>query len=606
MESHVSVPQQPFRTRTAAARDDRRRIEGRVAFAMAAFAMAIGLVALADAAGAPARIVTALGPVVTLAGLAVIGVVMQAMRVSAFYAGSRAAPGAYAGLAAAGSACALTLPFLPPLSAGPVASAGALAAGLALGLLLAGFAAGPLLRKSGAYSLADFAAGRFGEGPLRVCCAAAAALVAATLALVGLQAGAEALDHLLGLSRGATLVICGFVTLAMTVPGGLAGATWSSAAAAGVFALGALAPIAAALGASESAPLPGLNGAAWDQALARIAGWSAQGAGAEGASNLEPALALALALGLASLAPLLAPAIAVTGAPSARRAGASLILWSLVIAIGVAGALATSTLALDELLIGRRPQALAPSAYGASAHGLLTLCGATPATPTAAAQACAAAGAPSALGAGDIWASGFYLLAAAPELRGMSPALSGLVAAGIVAVCLALAAAGAQAFATALAHDILLRARGSRALTSRRLASARLCLIALVVAAVAVCAGMRLEGRTLIVFACALSAATLTPLFILALWARAAQTDALRAFAAGAGGFTLITGAALAAQAAPIPALGAGGFGGFVCALVAGFAFSFKRTSEETRAGRAFIAGMLHGEGDLLNRDDAA
>ena len=45
---------------------------------------------------------------------------------------------------------------------------------------------------------------------------------------------------------------------------------------------------------------------------------------------------------------------------------------------------------------------------------------------------------------------------------------------------------------------------------------------------------------------------------------------------------------------------------GFCAALSAGLALSFRRTAEETREGRAFLAGVLHGEADLLNRDRGA
>ena len=599
----MSAPQDDFPK--PAPHDDESPVERRVAFAAACFMLAIGLVALGDAAGAPARAVAALGPLVILAGLAAIGLLMRSARISRFFAGARAAPPAYAGAAAAGAASGLALPFLPPLAGGLPAAPAALAIGLVLGLAGAAFGAGPLLRKSGAYSLADLAAGRFGEGPLRACCAVVAALAGAALAIVGLQTGAAALHQLVGASLTAALFVCAFVTLAMALPGGLQGVTWSGAAAGAALATGALAPLAAALGAGEGAPLPILDESGWRMAVARIAQWSGAQAGETGI-GADAALAAALALGLASLAPLVAPAIAAANAPAARRAGLSLLVWAALIALGLAGAMAMSTGALDDALIGQRPQALPPAVYLASDHGLLTLCGATTANPVAALQACREAGVTGALSARDVWASGLYLVAAAPELKGMSAALTGLIAAGLAAAGLALAATGALSFATACAHDLMLRARGERALTSRRLASARLCLIVLVAGVAIGSARGLLDARALIVFACALSAATLSPILLLALWPRAAQADALRGFCAGAGIFALATGASAANGVSILPALGVGGLAGFASALVAGLAFSLRRGAQETRAGRMFVAGVLHGEGDLLNRDDAA
>ena len=593
----------PFEPHAATARQDRSRIEGRTAFVIAALLMATGLVALVDVAGAPARVVAALGPTLSLAGLATIGLLAQTMRVSGYFAGARAAPGAYAGVAGAGAAAGLALPFLPPLTGGAgLPSPMALGVGFLAGLAGAALLAGPLLRKSGAYTLADLAAGRFASAPVRVCAALACAMASAALAVVGLHMGAFALSQLLGLSQGDALLACGLATLAMTLPGGLSGATWSGAAAGGAFAAGAFAPLLALLAGGESAPAPFLDAAAWSAASARIAGWS--GAGATGAADM--ALAATLALGLATAAPLMGPAIATGGSTSARRAGASLLVWIALVALAVAAAMAVSTLALDELLVGRRPQALAPSAYAASAQGLLTLCGATPATPAAAAQACREAGVTGALGSGDVWASGLYLLAAAPELRGMSVALSGLLAAGLAAICLALASAGAHAFAAACAHDILFRACGSRALTSRRLANARLCALLLIAGVVFISARVAPDPRVLAAFACALSAATLTPVLLLALWPHASRAGALAALLAGAA--TMAAAALIATQsgADALRALGAGGLAGFLAALAAGVALSRRADAQDAREGRIFAAGLLHGSGDLLNRDDAA
>ena len=77
----------------------RAGIDGRVAFAAAAFAMLAGLVALLDRVGAPSRLVAVLGPALALVGLSIVGAMVRTMRISRFYAGGRAVPPAYAGLA---------------------------------------------------------------------------------------------------------------------------------------------------------------------------------------------------------------------------------------------------------------------------------------------------------------------------------------------------------------------------------------------------------------------------------------------------------------------------------------------------------------------------
>ena len=91
----------------------------------------------------------------------------------------------------------------------------------------------------------------------------------------------------------------------------------------------------------------------------------------------------------------------------------------------------------------------------------------------------------------------------------------------------------------------------------------------------------------------------------LTLWPRANAADAARALAAG-----LIVFVALAAfglsNGHHAFALAVASLAGFGAAMIAGLGFSFRRTMEETRAGRAFLAGVLHGEADLLNRDRGA
>ncbi len=585
---------------------DSAAVEGRVAFALAAFALAIGLLALVDMIGAPARVVELLGPVVTLAGLATIGLMMQTMRISRFYAGQRAIPPQYAGLAAAALASALLLPFLPP-NANPQSAIQTapmvIMIGLGAGFALAFCGSGPLLRKTGAFSIADLVAGRFPHSSARLLAACVCAIAAALVTMAGLAGAADGLVQVVGLSREAALVAACFVVLAIAAPGGAGGLAWSAAAAGAALIAGLLGPLLAALGGESSAPLPWLNDDLWSAAASRVSGWHAQSLSVFPASDFP--IALAAAIGVASLAPLLLPAITTQGAAMARRAGWGGLLWLAIIVVGALCAMAISTLALDELLVGRRPQALAASAYKASSHGLLTLCGQMVSGPAAALEACRAAGFNGALAAGDIRANGLYLLNAAPELRGLTVALSGLLAAGLVAISLALAAAGAQAFATAVAHDMLFRASASKALTSRRLAVARLCAIALVIALAVISTRQSLDARALIAIAIAISGAALAPMLAMSMWPSANAADAIRGLAAGLIVFVVL--ALVTAQDGHYAfALAIASLAGFGAAMLAGLAFSFRRTMDETREGRAFLAGLMHSETELLNRDRGA
>ena len=71
---------------------ERAAIDGRVSFAVAAFALGAGLVALLDRVGVPERIVGLLGPILALGGLSLIGLLVHAVRISRFYAAGRAGP----------------------------------------------------------------------------------------------------------------------------------------------------------------------------------------------------------------------------------------------------------------------------------------------------------------------------------------------------------------------------------------------------------------------------------------------------------------------------------------------------------------------------------
>ena len=95
----------------AAPHRDRERIDGLATFAAAAFLTALGLVAALARVGAPDRVVAALGPLVAVIGLAVLGVVNRTARLGDFLAARRAVPAFYGGMALAATAAGLALAF---------------------------------------------------------------------------------------------------------------------------------------------------------------------------------------------------------------------------------------------------------------------------------------------------------------------------------------------------------------------------------------------------------------------------------------------------------------------------------------------------------------
>lgn len=582
-------------------------VEGRIVFVVAALLLAGGLVAMMDRMGAPARLVTTLGPTIAVGGLVVLGFLVQAMRISNFYAAGRIMPAKYVGLAMAGLAAALIPPMLPP--GPPAASHAAMLAGLAVGLALAGFASGPLLRKSGAFSLPDLFGVRFASPAIRSASALVVAGACGLVALAGFDGAVRGLEEALGLARFSAAALAGFAVLTIVAPGGLAGGAWAAAVAAFILSLALLTPLVILFAAGSPLPAPWVGRAdLWAEAMARIALWNEP---AQHSPLTAAAMAAAVAIGIAALAPLLSPAIACRHARSSGRAGFVGLGWFLVLAAALLIGLAVSALALDALAVGRRPDALPAFLYAASEKGLMTICGQQVAAPRAAALACGGVENFSGrIGLENLWASGRYLLTGLPELGRLSLALSGLVSAGHIAIALALAAAGVQAGATALGHDFLFARRSAQALTSRRLAAARLVMIVLSLGMTYLAVTSPPAPQNLLALAVLVAATAIAPLLLLSAWPRATAADA--ALALGVGVCVSAATAAFAwrqidAQTAfDTQVMAAGALAGFLAAGVAGFATSLRRKESEMRPGRIFVEGLLYGDGEMLGTDRGA
>lgn len=581
-------------------RQARVGVEGRVAFVASALFLAGVLVAVIDRVGAPARLVTMLGPAIAVGGLVALGFIVQAMRMSSFYAAGRIMPAKYVGLAMAGLATALIPPMLAP--GPPGGSHVALLAGLVAGVAVAAFATGPMLRKSGAVSIADLFGARFESAPLRIASALAVTLVCALIAQAGFNGAVTGLGETLGIARFAAAAFAGFLILTIVAPGGLAGSAWAATVAAFVLSLGLILPMAVLTASGSPLPLPQAGRMdLWVEALSRMALWNPPVQATAAASFI---MAAGVAAGVAALPPLLAPMIACRAPSAARRAGITAFAWLLALIAALLAGMAISALALDAIVAGRRPETLPAFIYVASDKGLLTICGQHVATPRAALLACGALeGFSGRLGAEHLWTVGRYLVVGVPELAGLSLAITGLVGAGYLVIALALAAGGVQACAAALSHDLLFARRDRAALASRRLAAARLVMIALTLALTSLVSAPLLTQQNLIALALLAAAATIAPLMALSAWSRATAADAMLALATGA----IIAAAAAALSWSDgafqtLPLTG-GALAAFTAATIAGFVTSLRRKEAETRPGRIFVEGLLYGDGEVMSAD---
>ncbi|MGO4871239.1 MAG: hypothetical protein ACLPGW_11615 [Roseiarcus sp.] len=306
----------------AAPKHDRDRIDGLAVFAAAAFLIGLGLVAALAQVGAPDQLVEALGPLIALFGLMIVGVANRTARLADFLAARRAVPAAYGGLAFAATAAGLVV----ALEAGPTGRSPLPWPAVALGLAGAALIVGPLVRRVGAGALSDVLATRFPAAPTRWAFAVTLAAVGVLTATAGLGAAVDIVVAHVGQSRRAAEIVVA-LALAMTiVPGGLKGLLWSDAASAG----GALA--IAAIGAI----LVWSGAGAPTTPLAETAGyWLAQ-PGTRG----DPASLLfdtACAVGLGAF---FAFTPAATGAPptQGRRAGMFGLAYSVAgLALGATG-----------------------------------------------------------------------------------------------------------------------------------------------------------------------------------------------------------------------------------------------------------------------------
>jgi cation/acetate symporter len=576
---------------------EREKLDGRIAFVAAAFALAYGFVALLDRVGAPLALVEAVAPYFTIFAFAALGALLHSMRVSTYYAAGRAVPFEYAGFALAALVAGLILPFAAQFSGRSWLFG--VAGGVFTGVAAIGFYLGPLLRKTGAVSFSELLAARFPSVATRVGVIALACAASALIALAGEQSAVDVLAGVLGGGRGLSAAVVGCAVLLIAGPGGLLGTIWTAAAAGAVAVVGFGWP--ALMLALRDAPPFGGAADAQGEAAARLEDW--------GALSTNPGagviVMLAVTLGIATLAPLLAPAIATQTPGRARLAGCAAFGWTFVFAFLIAVGLAGATLSLARQGVGQSPAHLPDAVYAASAHGLVTICGARAPDPASARRACAgksgSTGAP--LRASDFRVNGALFLAELPGLEQMGAAASGLLASAQIALALALAAAGLQAFGTALGHEAIYRFRGNVDLTSRRLITTRLALLTVAAAGAAASASGRFDARALIAFALALSAAAMAPVAALAPWSRADDRDALYALLGGLLGMMVVI--LIAGNPRDGDVLAGAALAGALFGFAAGVASALSRPAGSAH-GRAFVARLTRGDGAVMEPEKGA
>ncbi len=495
----------------------RASIDAGFSFALAAFAIGLGLLGVLARVGLPGAMLHFCVWAIIFTGLAVIAVRLRTMRPGEFYAGGRNLPPAYAALAYAGLAAGLFLAFLPPLL--PGVGFASLAAGFAAGLTCALCVTGPYLRRSAAFSIADLVGTRFPHPLVRCAIAVIAAACAVFVALAGFDIALRAFIATTGIGRSLGIAIVGVLLVLLIVPGGLSGVIWLAAGAM-IVSLTALG-LPAALNIFHESPL-------WLSGTARFAEMS----GASAAPAFSPTIAVALALGLSALTPLFGPSVASGGRIPALRAGPLAVFFLGALALLSVLTLTRATHALDAALIGQEPARLPAQLLAASRAQDISLCGIASDDVRAIASACSAQpGFARTLRPQDIGTSAAYLLENLPNLTHLGAVLAGLASVFAMTLGIAVAAAGIQSFTTSLGHDIYHPDRRRFGPVSCRLAVARALTILLIVLCAAFLEHRHADPRNLILLATIFSASLVAPVLALTLIKRVTAFDAAAALA---------------------------------------------------------------------------
>jgi hypothetical protein len=223
---------------------EHERAHGLAVFAAATFLLGMGLIVVLERVGAPNGFVQALGPLLALLGVCVIGVLTRAPNLLDFLAARRSATTFYGGLAFAATAAGFVMAMAS--ASGGVSSLPW--RGVILGLAGAALLVAPALRGAKASAPADLLATVFPQALTRVVLALAFAAAGLLTAIAGFELATDTLVGAIGADRRFAEALV-MLTLALSiVPGGFKGLVWSDAACGG----GAL--LIAAVGAGVAIP----------------------------------------------------------------------------------------------------------------------------------------------------------------------------------------------------------------------------------------------------------------------------------------------------------------------------------------------------------------
>lgn len=539
-------------------------------------------------AAAPAVPLLVAASIVLFVVFAAIG---NAARPGAFYAAGGNLPPGYNGMATAsaglGSAAFLGI-------AGQVFVLGhdglVYAIGFAAGLVLVAVLFAPFLRKSGAYTLADFLALRFGSRTVRLAALAVVAIAAFLLLVAQLEVAGRLVERFLGFPYRAGLWFVAAVALFCALVGGARSVTLSAISQYVVIVAGfvLVAVLASLLSGTGLLPMFGYGTLMTDLA-SRESELLANGLLGGGFaldprpfSGVHPLQFLAgifvAAFGTACLPHIVSRAFAARSISAARSTFAWALGFSLPVLLLAPAYAYLVKLAVARDLVGRPLAAIASGqpafALDWGRRGLVRICGEAARSADAITAACSkVAGHPGLVRWSDLSLDPDLAVLGAPSVFGLPPAITGLMAAAAIAACLAAASALIAIVGQTASRDLFGGLMSPRSPQSVRIAFGRLAMIGTAYAAVRLAADPAPHPALLLQAALNVAAGGLFPVLLLSIWwSRTTARGALAGILIGAGTTGLILAGAAEIGLYPGAACLVGIPAGFAAAILASLA----------------------------------
>jgi cation/acetate symporter len=496
--------------------------------------------------GINGRLMTGFLAAVVLLAVLAMGVVARTMRIGEFQFGGAGMAPVHGGMATAGAfLSSVGLLGLAGLFFADGETAGAFLLGTVGGFVLLAVAILPFFKASGAATVPDFFASRFGGRIFRLVASALVVLIGLFFLAAEFAVAGGFLARLFRITMPLGIGLSAALVLVIAVLGGLRAVSLAAAADYILVLVASLLPvvlyaasefgmplpeIAAGAALREVATFPNAAIAALSNAVVEIPGLPVTGLG----PYERLALILTVVAGIAGLPHIVMRAGLSRSPAHARRSGAFAFLFVMLVVTAAPAYAAFSKFIMLDTLVGTPLAALPDWVIAFGRIGLVRICGVDAVSAAAVVKACAEAGLAT-LDPARLTLSGDLIVLAFPALADL-PAILGLLAV-IGAVAASLAAAGALLFAVASAvgFDFYVGLFDRAAPAGRRLLAIRIALIGTAFLAAWLAATDRTAMLRWAGLALSLSAAGIFPPLVLGLWwKRCTSLGALAGMLSGA------------------------------------------------------------------------